>query len=311
MIFLDWLLRFHPIIIILLQGQGCYLDTGSWAKTEIMVVSQSLSGSLSWSHGHTPGALICLWATSSRQCSVSCAPDSGLRENAWLFRHTRHFREWYYKPHIDTHADHRQVTEPCSDHVQRMLYTVSGCLMSDGGRLESAVTSPRPIWLSVTIVYSPWLVSKASDCCLRADWQFSSKFLESSQSSAGRNKLWSVSDIQDWISIFYLEIKKSGQAIRCQVLAPEIRLSTGTGSSRRVRVTFQISGTLVSMTSERQLTIPSKFCNHFSGNSSWTGLGATASGTTPLAKTNAFIEGPSYYFDCPFIIKVTGHEIRT
>ena len=95
------------------------------------------------------------------------------------------------------------------------------------------------------------------------------------------------------------------------MLAPEIRLSTGTGSSRRVRVTFQISGTLVSMTSERQLTIPSKFCNHFSGNSSWTGLGATASGTTPLAKTNAFIEGPSYYFDCPFIIKVTGHEIRT
>ena len=48
------------------------------------------------------------------------------------------------------------------------------------------------------------------------------------------------------------------------------------------------------MTSERQLTIPSKFCNHFSGNSSWTGLGATASGTTPLAKTNAFIEGLSY-----------------
>ena len=143
--------------------------------------------------------------------NVSCAPDSGhWGENARVFRHTRHFREWYYKPHIDTHADHRQVTEPCSDHVQRMLDTLSGCLMSDGGRLESAVTSPRSIWLSVTIVYSPWLVSKASVWELIDNSRHNSwiETLESSQSSAGRNKLWSVSDIQDWISIFYLEIKQ-------------------------------------------------------------------------------------------------------
>ena len=71
MIFLDWLLRFHPIIIILLQGQGCYLDTGSWAKTEIMAVSQWLSlGHMVTCQGLSP---VC----GPPVCNVSCAPDSG------------------------------------------------------------------------------------------------------------------------------------------------------------------------------------------------------------------------------------------
>ena len=65
MIFLDWLLRFHPIIIILLQGQCCYLDTGSWAKTEIMVVSQWLSLLVTWSHAR--GSLLFV----GHQCIMS------------------------------------------------------------------------------------------------------------------------------------------------------------------------------------------------------------------------------------------------
>ena len=73
MIFLDWLLRFHPIIIILLQGPATWTPE-VWLRRKLWLC---LSGSLlapapmvTWSHA--TGSLLFVGHS-----NVSCAPDSG------------------------------------------------------------------------------------------------------------------------------------------------------------------------------------------------------------------------------------------
>ena len=189
----------------------CYLDTGSLAKTEIMVVSQvsvALSWlQLPWSPGHMPQALSCLWATvmspvhQTADTEEKCLGIPAHETISWVILQTSH---WYAR---------RPQTGNWT--VLRSRSENAGCLMSDGGRLESAVTSPRSIWLSVTS--SP--VSRASACCLTASPLTMLTIIlgSHSQSSAGRNKFWSVSDIQDWMNINILLENKTA-AKRCEEL---------------------------------------------------------------------------------------------
>ena len=203
MIFLDWLLRFHPIIIILLQGPATWTPE-AWLRRKLWLclsvsVSQWLSLSwlqVPWSPGHMPQALSCLWATvmspvhQTANTEGKCLGIPAHETISWVILQTSH---WYAR---------RPQTGNWT--VLRSRSENAGCLMSDGGRLESAVTSPRSIWLSVTS--SP--VSSSAWCLTVSRLTMLTIILGSSgdshsQSSAGRNKFWSVSDIQDWISIFY------------------------------------------------------------------------------------------------------------
>ena len=173
MIFLDWLLRFHPIIIILLQGPATWTPE-AWLRRKLWLclsvsVSQWLSLSwlqVPWSPGHMPQALSCLWATvmspvhQTANTEEKCLGIPAHETISWVILQTSH---WYAR---------RPQTGNWT--VLRSRSENAGCLMSDGGRLESAVTSPRSIWLSVTS--SP--VSSSAWAWLWADWQCSLEFLD-------------------------------------------------------------------------------------------------------------------------------------
>ena len=166
MIFLDWLLRFHPIIIILLQGPATWTPE-AWLRRKLwLCLSVSVALSLlapgpmvTWSHA--TGSLLFVGHS-----NVSCAPDSehGGKMPGYS-GNMRQYREWYYKLHIDTHADHRPGTEPCSDHVQRMLDV--WCLMEEGWSL------PLPLHGQFGCQSPAHQSPHLPDAWLWADWQCS------------------------------------------------------------------------------------------------------------------------------------------
>lgn len=140
MIFLDWLLRFHPIIIILLQSRSTWTPE-AWLRRKLWLCVSQVSVALpapivTWSHARGQGLSSNIHLTPRRKCLVHTGHCTAVSDITCL--------------HIDTHADHKQATEPCPDHVRECRVWMLDAWWN-WGRLESAVTSPRSIWLSVTI----------------------------------------------------------------------------------------------------------------------------------------------------------------
>ena len=211
MIFLDWLLRFHPIIIILLQSRSTWTPE-AWVRRKLWLCVSQVSVALpapivTWSH--------------ARGQELSSNVHLTLRRKYLVFRHTGHCTAL---PWVILHAFTLIRTQTTNRQLNRAQITSENAVCLDVRCLMEWRKARVCRYLStVNLAVSHYLHDQ--DCqsyiaCVQISWELSgnprhnswinlhspawrAETLESSQSSAERNKQWSVSDIQDWISIFY------------------------------------------------------------------------------------------------------------